>query len=95
MCVSARGEYRGMACVSLCVDLPVGTLGGQFWEWIVCVSLFWGTLWGLEVSGVFRLGIFAFGWCMRTWVLWEADGGMDCVCEHTSGLAGGVRCVSV
>lgn len=31
------------------------------WEWTACVSLFWGTLWELEVSGVFGLGIFAVG----------------------------------
>ena len=38
MCVSAGGEYRGMACVSLRVDLSVGTLGGQFWE-LDCVRV--------------------------------------------------------
>ena len=95
VCVSAGGEYRGMACVSLCVACRWVRWGVNSGSWIACVSLCWGTLWELEVSGVFQLGIFAFGWCMRTWVPWEADRRMDCVCEHTSGLAGGVRCVSV
>ena len=44
MCVSAGGECRVTARVSLCVGLSVGTLGGQFWEWTAYVSFCWGTL---------------------------------------------------
>jgi len=94
VCVSAGGEYRVMAHVSLCVDSSVGTLGGSILGVdCVCVT-FLGDPVGVGGLRSVWVGDLCCR-CVRTWVPWEADGGMDCVCEHTSGLAGGVRCVSV
>lgn len=99
--VSVGGECRAVARVSLCVCLSVG----QFWERIVvCVSGFGGGLWcvfvwDLQVSGVFRLGVFAVSWCERENTGVFGGRGKDGFCVRARIRAGGgcpvCVCVSV
>ena len=75
MCVSAGGEYRVMAHVSLCVDLSVGTLGGS--------------VLGVDCVCVTFLGDPVGVGGLRS--VWVGDLCCQLVCENVGALGGGWR----